>query len=82
VMHAGGGGGGGGSWRQTQWVWPLPPPGILTLVCEWPAQQIASTRVELDAQVILDAAARAQVIFTDDHPPEPPDGGGWAAYAG
>ena len=27
VMHGGGGGGGGGDWRQSEWVWPLPPPG-------------------------------------------------------
>jgi hypothetical protein len=75
VMHPRGGGGGGGRWSQTQWVWPLPPPGPLTLVCEWPAMGIAVTRSELDAKPILDAAARAQVIFSDDHLPEPPDVG-------
>jgi hypothetical protein len=76
VMHAGGGGGGGGrSWRRTQWVWPLPPPGALTLVCEWPSMDIPVTRGELDAQPILDAAARAQVIFSDEHLPERPDEG-------
>lgn len=75
VMHAGGGGGGGGSWRQTQWVWPLPPPGSLAIVCEWPALGIPLTRTELDAQPILDAATRAQVIFSDDHLPEAPDAG-------
>jgi hypothetical protein len=73
IMNAGGGGGGGGSWHQTQWVWPLPPPGTLTLVCEWPAMGIPVTRSELDAQLILDAATRAQVIFSDEHLPEPPD---------
>jgi hypothetical protein len=72
VMLGGGGGGGGGNWRQSQWVWPLPPPGPLVLVCEWPAMEIPLTRTELDAQPILDAAARAQVIFTDEHLPEPP----------
>lgn len=83
VMNPGGGGGGGGSWCQTQWVWPLPPPGTLTLVCEWPAMDIPLTRSELDAQLILDAAARAQVIFYEEHLPEPPDEddgpspGGW-----
>jgi hypothetical protein len=30
-----GGGGGGRSWQMTWWVWPLPPPGQLALVCEW-----------------------------------------------
>jgi hypothetical protein len=76
VMLAGGGGGGGGSWHQTQWVWPLPPPGTLTLVCEWPSMNIPLTRSELDAQAILDAAQRAQVIFSDEHLPEPPDDDG------
>lgn len=73
VMHAGGGGGGGGHWRQLQWVWPLPPPGPMILACEWPAMNVPLTRHELDAQTILDAAKRAQVIFSDDHLPEFPD---------
>lgn len=73
IMNAGGGGGGGGNWRQTQWVWPLPSPGTVTLVCEWPALGIPLTRSELDAQTILDAATRAQVIFSDEHLPEQPD---------
>lgn len=75
IMLPGGGGGGGGNWRQTQWVWPLPAPGTLTLVCEWPAMGIPATRNELDAGLILDAASRAQVIFSDEHLPEPPDEG-------
>lgn len=76
IMQAGGGGGGGGSWRQTQWVWPLPPPGSLVLACEWPALDIPLTRLELDAQAILDAATHAQVIFSDEHLPDWPDEGG------
>jgi hypothetical protein len=35
---------------------------------------IPLTRSELDAQTILDAAARAQVIFSDEHLPDPPNG--------
>jgi hypothetical protein len=81
VMIEGGGGGGGGSWSQTYWVWPLPPPDPLVLVCEWPAMDIPLTRTELDAQAILDAAARAQVIFSDDHLPDPPDDGDGPAAA-
>jgi hypothetical protein len=65
IMNSGGGGGGGGSWRQTEWVWPLPPPGPLTFVCEWPAAGIPLTRHELDAQTILEAASRAEVLFSD-----------------
>lgn len=67
VLNTGGGGGGGGNWRQSLWVWPLPPPGPLTFVCEWPAAGINLTRHEIDAQLVLDAATRAEVIFSDEH---------------
>jgi hypothetical protein len=80
VMHPGGGGGGGGRWRQEMWVWPLPPPGPVAFVCEWPAAGIPLSRAELDAQVILDAAGRAQVIFPED-PGHTSSGGGWTSYA-
>ena len=69
VLQLGGGGGGGGNWRQSVWIWPLPPPGTLTFVCQWPEAAIALTRHEVQAQPLLDAAARAQVIF-----PEAEDG--------
>jgi hypothetical protein len=68
VLHTGGGGGGGGNWRQDMWIWPLPPPGRLTFVCQWPEAGIELTRHDIDAQPILDAATQAQVIF-DDQPP-------------
>jgi hypothetical protein len=45
------------------WVWPLPPAGPLTFVCEWPAAGIEFTRTEVDAQPLLDAATQAQQIF-------------------
>jgi hypothetical protein len=65
VLRLGGGGGGGGSWRQSIWIWPLPPPGRLTFVCQWPEANIDLTRHDIDAQLVLDAATRAQVIFSD-----------------
>jgi len=65
VLIGGGGGGGGGNWRQSVWIWPLPPPGPLTFVCEWPAAGVALTRHEIDAQLVLDAASRSQEIFSD-----------------
>jgi hypothetical protein len=77
VLRGGGGGGGGGRWNQSMWVWPLPPPGPLAFVCEWPAANIPVTRHELDARAILDAAARARVVFPDEGPDRP--GGGWTA---
>jgi hypothetical protein len=76
VIVPGGGGGGGGRWHQSLWVWPLPPPGRLLFVCEWPAAGIPLTRFEIDAHLVIDAAARAQVVFPDDHLPEPPAGAG------
>ena len=54
-------------------MWPLPPPGSMTFVVEWPAQDIPLTRYEIDVQPLHDAAERAQVIFSDDHLPDPPD---------
>jgi hypothetical protein len=64
VLHPGGGSSSGGSeWRQDMWVWPLPPAGPLTFVCEWPAAGLEFTRTEVDAQPLLDAATQAQQIF-------------------
>lgn len=53
-------------WRQVFWCWPLPPPGPLQLICEWPAMEIGLTRREIQAQPVLDAAARAQRILSAD----------------
>jgi len=63
VLTFHGGSGGGTRWSQQFWVWPLPPPGPLALVCEWPAVSIPLTRHEIDAQLVLDAAGRAEEIF-------------------
>jgi hypothetical protein len=63
VLMSRGGSGGDRSWRQEMWVWPLPPPGMLALVCEWPAAEIPLTRREIDAAELLAASARAQAIF-------------------
>jgi hypothetical protein len=55
---------GGGNWEQAYWILPLPPSGPLVFVCEWPEYGVQLTQWEMDAQVILDAASRAQVIFS------------------
>jgi hypothetical protein len=68
VLSLGGGGGGGGNWRQSIWIWPLPPLGRLTFVCQWPEANIELTRHDIDAQLVLDAATRAQVVFSDALP--------------
>jgi hypothetical protein len=59
----GGGHGGGRHSRQELWVWPLPPPGPVAFVCEWPKYRILETRVEVDAGSIRDAAKKATEIW-------------------
>jgi hypothetical protein len=53
------GSGGDRRYDMTFWVWPLPPPGPVAFVCEWPARGIPESRAEIDAQLILDASALA-----------------------
>ncbi len=65
MLSTGGGSAGGANWTQSIWIWPLPPPGRLTFVCQWPAAGIELTRHDVDASLILDAATRAQVLFPD-----------------
>jgi hypothetical protein len=77
VLVGQGGSGGGGRWRQDFWVWPLPAAGPVSFVCEWPAAEIAVTRVEFDGQIITDAAARAREMFPDQPGSHP--GGTWSS---
>jgi len=77
-MRGMGGRGSPTSWNQGFWVWPLPPPGALAFVCEWPAADIAHTRVEIDAQAVIDAAGRATVVFPGQPEPER----GWTSSGG
>jgi len=58
--------GGGGSNAATDigfWLWPLPPPGPLALVCAWPAQRIEETRLELDAAPIVAFADSTRPVW-------------------
>jgi hypothetical protein len=63
TMTPSGGSDGGSSLRY--YIQPLPPPGPLTLICEWPAQGITETRHEIDAHEIIDASARAVRLWPD-----------------
>ncbi|MEO3928580.1 hypothetical protein ABGB07_32660 [Micromonosporaceae bacterium B7E4] len=47
------------------WVWPLPPSGPVAFVVEWPGYGIPESRVEVDGQLILDAAARAVRLWPE-----------------
>ena len=53
------GGGGLRRWDFDVWVQPLPPPGRLGLVCEWPARGLRLSRADIKASRVLEAAARA-----------------------
>lgn len=66
AIHLGMTGGGGGAafdWRV--WLWPLPPLGVLALVCEYPQAAIALTRYEVDAASILEAASQSIKLWED-----------------
>jgi hypothetical protein len=62
----GGGGGGRRQFEGTYYVWPLPPSGTLSVVCEWPAYGIDESRIEVDAQTLIDASARSIQLWPDD----------------
>jgi len=64
VLSPGGGSGGDGSWRQSFWVWPLPPAGPLTFAAEWTDAGIPLTVSEIDSNPLVQAADRAQTIFS------------------
>lgn len=51
--------------RLTLWMWPLPPPGALTLTCSWPERGFPEADVALDADEIRAAAGRAQPLWPE-----------------
>jgi hypothetical protein len=61
----GGGHGGERHSRQELWVWPLPPPGPVAFVCQWPKHGIPESRVEVDAAVIRAAAEQAIELWPE-----------------
>lgn len=66
--------GGGGSLVAadvSMFLSPLPTPGLVRLVCAWPSHRVAETVTELPADVILEAAARARVLWPVPPQPEP-----------
>jgi hypothetical protein len=50
------------------WLWGLPPPGPLVFACQWPAEQIPASRAEVDAGLVLEAAARAASLWREEAP--------------
>ena len=63
VLMQGGGGGAEDHWESSFWLWPLPPPGPLALVVEWPAKGIALTRHEVAAEPLLEAGSRSEPLW-------------------
>lgn len=49
--------------RLGLWMWPLPPPGPLTVVCSWPRRGLQDTGIVLDADAIRTAAFQAQPFW-------------------
>lgn len=66
ILVTRGGGGGGRRYNLRLWLWPLPPAGPMTFVCQWPACGIPESRAQIDSQPIFDAAARAVHLWPDD----------------
>jgi hypothetical protein len=67
-----GGSGSRNSWRQEYWLWPLPSPGELLIACEWPNIELPLSTVTLSADLIRDAAGRAQQLWPAEDLPEWP----------
>lgn len=45
------------------WAWPLPSPGPLGFVCEWPSEELPLTRHDVDAETILGASKKARLLW-------------------
>jgi hypothetical protein len=65
VLTHRGGGGGDRTWNMRFWLWPLPPSGPLAFVAEWPLGGIPLTRVEVDAELILQASLTAEMLWPE-----------------
>jgi hypothetical protein len=65
ILKPHGFGGGPQDWNLSYWVWPLPPAGPVSFVCEWAAYDIRETRADLDGQLILDAARHSIQLWPD-----------------
>ena len=48
------------------WLWPLPPPGPLTWVGQWPDRNLSESVVEVDATILEAAASEAEQLWEVD----------------
>lgn len=63
VLMGGGGGASDHSADRDYWLWPLPPPGPLVVVCEWVERGIERTVTQLDGDAIVAAAGRSAPVW-------------------
>jgi hypothetical protein len=66
LQPSSGGGSSPGHLSAGYWVWPLPPPGPLAFVCEWPALGIPLTRREIDSGPIRVAAVQTTPLWDEE----------------
>jgi hypothetical protein len=64
VLHPGGGSGGMRRYDVQYWLWPLPPPGPILVVCEWGDMGIELTTQSIEADPFLEAATRARSLWS------------------
>jgi len=63
-------GSGGGSDSRYEhhdglWLHPLPPPGLINFVTQWPSGGIKETHTTIDADMILSLASAARPLWND-----------------
>jgi len=85
TLVTGGGGGDDLAVDYDFYLSPLPPAGDLVVFCAWPALDVPETRTVLDANLVVEAARRAVVLWPEPGPeerepvapprPRPPAGG-------
>ncbi len=63
VFTAQGGSSNPTGWQFDYWLWPLPPPGLLTFVVAWPVHGIDETMVSIDTAPLLQAASEATPLW-------------------
>jgi hypothetical protein len=49
--------------RLSLWLWPLPPPGPVTVWCSWPGRGLQDAGIVLDGDAIRAAASQAQPFW-------------------
>ena len=54
--------------RLTLWIWPLPPPGPVTVTCSWPGRGLDGAGLVLDGDQLQAAASRAQPFWPESSP--------------